>query len=564
MKSKLVIDSSIGEQPFIKIKSALSKDGNGRRFQFTITKPEATELMPPVVIENPVDSTSVSFVVSKAMASAEHLSYGYNNAAYLWEVNKWIPADNWMKTLSHSMHGLMRTGEYSSKSSRCFYNTMRSAWASSARPTLELKPFGNCSGIPLLDGVLNVIPREHFGDMSADEMRLHPSLWDYETDTPKEHDSDLITGVGHTPADGAMHVLPVKVMDVVKEFYALASGERNDSLLLSFLRSSLDPDQRLVLQRWFGLHLVVHRVGNPHKMLFMHGPGGNGKGVVVGLLSALLTDDAVATLNLKDLTVSSNLELLVGKRSMIGAEGTAVTDNEVLKLIVAWEGLNVNPKYRDPFKIIPQCLVTQASNPPPHFDDDSDAMVRRTIALEMLHQPKLPIIGLVERVKKDEYALLVAWAMQGALDVLRAGTIVVPESVATYSAQVVRPIRPVDRFVSLLECGQFEVADDELYAAYTLNSKRQGLAISPKDEFLADLCKRLDRAGVTYLRRSKVTGYQAQRHINDQQKSVALVPQLLEAKSTDLFFGFRIAEGPFGPAIGTTIPDTRRGIPEFV
>lgn len=564
MKSKFAIDSSVGEQPFISIKTALTKDGNGRKFQFTVTKPDGTELLPPVPIENPVDATSVAFVLSKAIAATETLSYGYNNAAYLWEVNKWIPADNWMKTLSHSMHGLMRTGEYSSKASKCFYNTMRAAWLSSARSALELKPFGKCLGVPLLDGVLDVIPREHFKKMTADEMREHPSLWDYETDTPKELDSDIFAGGPHSPGNGSMHVLPVKVMDVANESNALASDERNDSLLLTFLRSSLDPDQRITLQRWFGLHLVVHRVGNPQKMLFMHGPGGNGKGVVVGLLRALLTDDAVATLNLKDLTVSSNLEMLVGKLAMIGAEGTPETDNELLKTIVAWEIINVNPKYRDPFQLLPQCLVTQASNPPPHFDDDSDAMVRRVIALEMLHQPKTPIIGLIERIKKEEYALLVAWAMQGALEVLRAGTIVVPESVAAYSAQVVRPVRTVDRFLSLLEPGQFEIADDELYMAYTLTSKRQGLTISPRAEFFDDLCERLDRAGIAYLRRSKATGYQAQRHVNDQQKLVALVPQLLEAKSTDLFMGFRIAEGPFGPAIGPVIPPTRRDIPVFV
>jgi phage/plasmid-associated DNA primase len=154
--------------------------------------------------------------------------------------------------------------------------------------------------------------------------------------------------------------------------------------------------------------------------------------------------------------------------------------------------------------------------------------------------------------------------MQGALDVLRQGTITVPESVATYSAHIVRPVRPVDRFVTLLEAGQYEVADDELYAAYIIYSKRQGLAISPRDEFLDDLCERLKRAGISYLRRFKATGYQAQRHVNDQQKSVALFPQLLEAKSTDLFMGFRIAEGPFGPAIGPVIPPDRRGIPVFV
>ena len=563
MKSKLVVDTSIGAQPYISIKTSLSGHGDGRRYELTVTKTDGTVLMPPVEIENPLDATSVAFVLSKAMANVNTLSYGYNNAAYLWEGNRWVSGDAWMKTLSHSMHGLMRTGEYSSKASKCFYNTMRAAWLSSGRPSLELKAFGKCLGVPLENSVLNVIPHEHIKKMPVSELRQHPALWDFETESPKALDKDIFSGDPHQPSNGSMHVLPVLVQAVIKEAIALANDERNDSLLMSFLRSSLDPDQRITLQRWFGLHLVVHRVGNPQKMLFMYGPGGNGKGVIVGLLRALLTDDAVATLNLKDLTVSSNLEMLVGKLAMIGSEGKAETDNELLKTLVAWEIINVNPKYRDPFQLLPQCLVTQASNPPPHFDDDSDAMVRRVIALEMLHQPKSPIVGLVDRIKTDEYALLVAWAMQGALEVLRAGTIVVPDTVASHSAQIVRPIRTVDRFVTLLEPGNFEIADDELYAAYTLSSKRQGLAISPKAEFLDDLCVRLDRARITYIRRAKATGYLAQKHVNDQQKQVALVPQLLEAKSADLFMGFRISEGPFGQAIGQVIPSNRREVPVF-
>ena len=564
MKSKLVVDTSIGEQPYIDIKTSLTANGDGRRYEFTVTMPDGAELMPPVEIENPLDATSVAFVLSKTIAHTNILSYGYNNAPYLWQGNRWVLEDSWMKTLSHSMHGLMRTGEYSSKASKCFYNTMRSAWLSSGRPALELKAFGKCLGVPLKNGVLNVIPHEHLKKIPVDELREHPALWDYETDSPKALDKDIFSGDPHQPSNGSMHVLPVSVMDVISEASALVSNERDDSLLLSFLRSSLDPDQRITLQRWFGLHLVVHRVGNLQKMLFMYGPGGNGKGVIVGLLRALLTDDAVATLNLKDLTVSSNLEMLVGKLAMIGSEGKAETDNELLKTLVAWEIINVNPKYRDPFQLLPQCLVTQASNPPPHFDDDSDAMVRRVIALEMLHQPKNPIVGLVDRIKKDEYALLVAWAMQGALDVLRAGTIVVPDTVVTHSAHIVRPIRAVDRFFTLLEQGNFEIADDELYAACTLSSKRQGLAISPKSEFIDDMCLRLERAGITYLRRAKAVGYPAQRHINEQQKLVALVPQLLEAKSADLFLGFRISEGQFGPAIGQVIPGSRRDVPVFV
>jgi hypothetical protein len=36
------------------------------------------------------------------------------------------------------------------------------------------------------------------------------------------------------------------------------------------------------------------------------------------------------------------------------------------------------------------------------------------------------------------------------------------------------------------------------------------------------------------------------------------------AKGIDIFLGFRVAEGPFGPAIGQAIPNARRDVPPFV
>ena len=46
--------------------------------------------------------------------------------------------------------------------------------------------------------------------------------------------------------------------------------------------------------------------------------------------------------------------------AMVGTEGSPDTNSEVLKNLVSWEPLTVNPKYRDPFKLHPMCLVTQA------------------------------------------------------------------------------------------------------------------------------------------------------------------------------------------------------------
>ncbi len=534
-KNRVPIDYSVGPQPHFDIVEVPNSRDSTFAYRVTVTKPNGKPLMPTLVVDKPLDSGSIAYVTAQAMAKEKGLAYGYNNQAYLWDGTHWVNADDWMKALSHSMHGLIRTGLLAGKTSKCFYTLMHATWLSLCQKPMELKPFGKCKGFPVNEGVLY-----------------------FEEDGKKGF-------VLHEPAHENLHVIPVGAMDVMREYAELWHGRRGDSLLMRFLRSSLDEDQLVTLRRWFGLHLVAHQVGNPEKLLYMYGPGGNGKGVIVGLLRGLLTDPAVATLRLKDLRTPSNLELLIGKLSMIGAEGSPETDNELLKTIVSWEHLTVNPKYRDPFELQPMCLVTQASNPAPHFDDDSDAMVRRVIVLHMDHQPAAEdkVVGIANRVLKEEYALLVAFALRGAEEVAEAGTLVVPASVAEYSRTIVRPVRPVDRFFGLLEFGNFEVADDELYEGFRLMCLKHRLPQLPPAEFLAELAKRLERAGKPFLRRAKVTGYPPQVHINDRGDRAFLVPQLQAAEEMKLFFGVRIAEGPYGPPIGQSIPATRRGLPSF-
>lgn len=505
-----------------------------KQYQVSIQGPNNSALC-SFTEEHATDVYSLVDAAATALVNLQTFAYGYDSRPYLWSGSKWEEVDAWLIGLSTSMHRRIRSGQLLAKNSPSFYNTVRSIWRSSAREELTLQPFGKCRGVPLKDCVLELA------------------------------DDGVIGTSPHKPENQNLHCLPIEFDDVLEEYVESDNGYKPESMLSSFLMSSLGADQRVALQRWFGLHLAVHRIGNPEKLLYMVGSGGNGKGVVIKLLRALVTDASVASLRLRDLKISSNLELLAGKLAMVSGEASPDTDQELLKAIVSWEELNVNPKYRDPFGLTPRCLVTQASNHAPQFNDDSDAMARRAIVLTMENQPSKAskIAGLGELIREKEYAQLVAWSIYGAQEIIRTGTIEIPESVAAYSNAAVRPVRTVDRFMEVLEFGSFEIADDELYQAYCIHTKRQALSIQPKNEILKELESRLTRAGRVYVRRSKVTGYTPQKYLNEQAKEVVLVPALLSAKQVKLFFGFRISAGNFGPAIGQRIPEYRRELPSF-
>jgi hypothetical protein len=53
---------------------------------------------------------------------------------------------------------------------------------------------------------------------------------------------------------------------------------------MRFLGSSLDPEQLTVTRRWFGLHLVVHFMSKPERILQMYGPDGTGESAIASLL----------------------------------------------------------------------------------------------------------------------------------------------------------------------------------------------------------------------------------------------------------------------------------------
>ena len=535
---RLLIDSQMGPQKYFKLTENYDPAAATYKYLVEIEGPDGFPF-DPIKVDSILDNKTVVQFVAQELVKNPNLAYGANGVPYLWVGNHWKDANGWAEKLSDSMHSLIRTGELRSNGAACFYNSLKWKWSASQNRDLPLKAFGVCKGIPLRDGVMSI---------SEDGI---PSV------TP------------HEPEQLNLHFLPTTCQEVSDAFVELEAGMQDNSMLMRFLRSSLTADQIVTVRRWFGMHLVFNRIQNPEKLMYFYGSGGNGKSVIVNLLQGLLTPDAIAAVTLDDLRTPANVERLVGKMAMIGTEGAAKTDcsvNEILKRIVSRENINVNPKYRDPFNLMPECLVTQASNKAPQFDDDSEAMVRRVIALQLEYTPTEheKILGIAERVRSgDEYPLLVAFALQGAMEIMAAGTIEIPDSVKDASEAAVRPVRTVDRFIDTLETGNYEVADEELYVSYSLMCKKQGLKLMPRKEFLRDLEVRLGRRGYIFQHRLKAKHYVPQAQINERGIRLLLAPQLREAPNVDIFLGIRIRDVEHGLPVGGPIHHSRRDTVDY-
>jgi P4 family phage/plasmid primase-like protien len=177
------------------------------------------------------------------------------------------------------------------------------------------------------------------------------------------------------------------------------------------------PDQssRLLLQEIFG-YCLTYDVSQ-QKFFIFEGPGGNGKGVVLNVLTGLLGDANVSSLGLEVFSHTHGLELTLGKLVNITgdvgeldkvAEGT-------LKLFTGCDMLHFNPKYKDPFSARATARIIVATNLRPPFRDRSDGIWRRLVLLPF------PVTIPEEQQNKNladelraELPGILNWAIEGA------------------------------------------------------------------------------------------------------------------------------------------------------
>jgi P4 family phage/plasmid primase-like protien len=528
IKVPVEVDYSVGKQDFLDITDKVI--GNDVEYTVQVRGADGGQLYSFKTLHIK-DKTSLSVLMAQHMAKDPYFGFGRDQRPYRWTGSRWEPVDKWFSSIDYSLHALIRTTTQRRSAGDSFYSEALAAWqANSAyhQDGLELKAFGKCPGIPFLDGVWS---------LAWGKGELMP----------------------HDPQHLNTRVLPLTVAQASEHYLGVELGDHDDSLLMKFLRSTLDEDQLVTIRRWFGYHLLSNRLPNAEKFLYLYGSGSNGKSQLLHLLRGLVGKESCAELRLSDLKVSASLERLVGALAMIGSEASTKTEMETLKLLVSREPLHCNPKYRDPFDIEPECLVSQASNYPPHFEDTSSAMARRVIALHLTRTFKESedrIEDLAQRIVREEYPLLVGFALAGAHEISEMGRFEVPASIKEHSTQEVSAGNPVEAFGALLEFGPFEVESRELYAAYKRWSLDSGARPLKELEFKTALERfaTKNKRPIDYVR--MLTGYKPSTWINERQERVLVYPSLADRQSRPYGYrGVRLAAGHFGESIGIEMPD---------
>jgi len=235
---------------------------------------------------------------------------------------------------------------------------------------------------------------------------------------------------------------PANREDHITKIAAIAPAEKaHCPLWLAFLEQATSGDQELVrfLQQWAGYCLTGSV--REHALLFIYGPGGNGKSVFLNILRAVL-GDYCSTAAMDTLTEDGARRHLTFVAMLRGARLVTATETDEgkpwaearIKQLTGGDPITANVMRGDPFTFTPNFKLTIAGNHKPAVRNVDEAMRRRINLVPFLYVPGNPDRELETKLQAELPGIL-RWAIEGCLDWQRHGLVrpqVVLDATAEY------------------------------------------------------------------------------------------------------------------------------------
>lgn len=138
-----------------------------------------------------------------------------------------------------------------------------------------------------------------------------------------------------------------------------------------------DKDLRMLIEEMIGYCLI--QTAKFQKAFILYGDGSNGKSTLLDAVIALLGDNNVSSLSLKELNHNFKLSEITSKMANIGDDisDEYLTDSSIFKKLVTGEEITVDKKNEQPYKIRNYAKMIFAANNLPNTMDKSNGMIRR-------------------------------------------------------------------------------------------------------------------------------------------------------------------------------------------
>ncbi len=183
-----------------------------------------------------------------------------------------------------------------------------------------------------------------------------------------------------------------------------------------------DPEVRDLIQEIFG-YCVTDRI-NYHKFFFFYGDGGTGKSTTVNMLTRLIGEKNVVSVQLQELDNPFTRAMLVGKRLFCAKELTRDSLKHIglVKAITSGDPINVERKHKDGFSYRPTGRFIMESNIRANTPDSSDGFFRRIYQVTFAKQiPRSEFDFSLEDKLATEMEGIFFWAIEGLRRLLARG-----------------------------------------------------------------------------------------------------------------------------------------------
>lgn len=224
------------------------------------------------------------------------------------------------------------------------------------------------------------------------------------------------------------------------------------------------------VQEWFGYCLIPDV--SQHKFVWMVGAGGNGKSVLLSVLTKLVGESNVSHAYLERLGEKVVRAELEGKLLNVSSEmsADATVSDGYYKAIVAGDIIEAERKFKPSFSFRPTVRLIASTNNLPRLLDLSDGFSRRAVILSFNRKfaDHEKDVGLEAKLHAELSGIMV-WAVEGLRRLRERGTFVVPESSFAALQQYRQESDPVALFTD--ECLQITtnmgMAPGVLYQQYS-------------------------------------------------------------------------------------------------
>ena len=178
-------------------------------------------------------------------------------------------------------------------------------------------------------------------------------------------------------------------------------------------------DKSLVswLQTFCGYCLTGHTA--EHIMLFLYGPGGNGKSLFLDTIGAVMGDYHVRADHRLFMAKAGNFHLaplatLEGARLVTCPDvpHNATWDMGLVKAVTGGGSITANFMRENPFSFFPECKLILAGNDKPRLESVDEGVRRRLRLVPCLHAPAVVDRGLPDKLLREGEGIL-RWMLDG-------------------------------------------------------------------------------------------------------------------------------------------------------